>query len=94
MHMIAYHFFAILLPSPGFRFFLDVDPEEAHRRIVESRRESEMFESLEQLREVRVKALSLALMNGWRIIDANKSEEEVEAQIWESIHGQDRSLGI
>jgi dTMP kinase len=94
MHRIAYHFFAVLLPRPGFRIFLDVDPEEAHRRIVESRREREMFESLEQLREVRGKALSLALMNGWTIVDANRSEEEVEAQIWESLHERDRSLGI
>ena len=85
LHRIAYHFFAALLPRPGFRFFLDVEPEEAHRRIVESRSQLEMFESLEQLREVRWKALSLALMNGWTIIDANRSEEEVEAQIWERL---------
>lgn len=81
LHRIAYYFFADLLQSPRFMFFLDVDPEEARRRIVESRSALEMFESLEQLRKVGAKALSLAQMNGWTIIDANRSEEDVERQV-------------
>jgi len=85
LHRIAYHFFAALLPSPGFRFFLDVEPEEAHRRIVEIRSQMEMFESLEQLGRVKDKALSLARTGSWIIIDANQPEEIVEAQILENI---------
>jgi dTMP kinase len=81
----AYRFFASTLPRPEFKFFLDVEPEEAHRRIVESRSSQEMFESLEQLRKVGVRALSLARIDGWVIIDANKSEEEVESQIRENL---------
>jgi dTMP kinase len=85
LHMIAYHFFAALLPRPGYRFFLNVDPEEAHRRIVESRRRTEMFESLEQLRKVREKALSLARVGGWIIVDANQPEEIVGARLRECL---------
>jgi dTMP kinase len=81
----AYRFFALILPRPEYKFYLAVSPEEARRRIVESRSSQEMFESLEQLREVGVRALSLARMDGWIIIDANKSEEEVESQIRENL---------
>ncbi len=91
LHRIAYHFFAALLPSPGFRFFLDVDPEEAHRRIVESRSRMEMFESLEQLRKVREKALYLARIDSWIIVDANQPEEVVEAQLRERLCEEDRA---
>jgi len=81
LHRILYHFFAAILPRPGYKFYLDVDPEEAHRRILEDRSELEMFESLEQLRMVGVKALYLARMNGWAIIDGNGSRDDVEGRI-------------
>jgi thymidylate kinase len=62
-------------------FFLDVSPEEACRRIREARREQEMFEDITELRRVRVKALSLALVGKWTIVDAGKPVEEVEREI-------------
>jgi thymidylate kinase len=45
-----------------------------------------MFESLELLRKVRDRALSLARMDGWTIVDANRSEEDVETQIQMCLH--------
>lgn len=86
LYKIAYHFFATIIPRPRHKFFLNVDPEEAYRRIVESRSELEMFESLELLRKVRNRALSLARMDGWTIVDANRSEEDVETQIQMCLH--------
>jgi len=81
LHRIAYHFFAFTVPKSNFMFFLDVNPEEASKRIQKARRKREMFENVEKLRQVRVKALSLAFTDRWKIINANKPEKEVEAEI-------------
>jgi len=77
LHIIAYNFFALFVPKSSLMFFLDTSPSEAYRRIHQTRKNQEMFESLNELRKVRVKALSLALIGKWTIIDANKSTEEV-----------------
>jgi thymidylate kinase len=61
-------------------FFLDVAPEEAYRRV-RRRAEQEMFEGLAELRKIRDKALSLALMGKWTILDAGKPVDEVEKEI-------------
>jgi thymidylate kinase len=58
-------------------FFLDVAPKEAFRRIQETRARREMFESLDELRRTRLKALTLASMGGWKIVDANETAEKV-----------------
>lgn len=81
LHRIAYQFFAAFLPRPRFKFYLDVDADEAHRRIVESREKREMFESLLQLMKIGGRALSLARIFRWTIIDANRPEDEVERNI-------------
>ena len=78
---IAYIFFAVLLPKPRHKFYLDVAPERAHRRIEESRNQREMFESLEQLRKIGGRARALAGVAGWTIVDANGPKDEVERQI-------------
>jgi len=77
----AYQLFASILPRPTCKFFLDVEPEEANRRISENRKDREMFESLEQLRKVNEKALSLARVYRWTIVDANRPEDEVAKYI-------------
>ena len=81
---IAYHFFASIVPTSDFMFFLDVNPEEAYRRIQQERNKQEMFESLEELERISQKALSLALMDKWTIINANKpvktSKKKLENQ--------------
>jgi dTMP kinase len=82
---IAYHFFALTVPTSEFMFFLDVQPEEAERRIRQTRRQFEMFESLEQLKTIRQKALLLASEGKWVIIDAGKSVREVGDEIIQAV---------
>jgi dTMP kinase len=86
LHRIAYHFFAFTVPTSNFMFFLDVDPEEAFRRIRQTRDKLEMFESLEELKMVRNKALFLALIGKWKIVNANKPVEDVEKEIKKSFN--------
>lgn len=81
LHRIAYHFFFSIVPTSNLMFFLDVRPEEAYSRIRRMDERREMFEGLEELRRIRRKALSLALMGKWAIIDANKLVEDVEKEI-------------
>jgi dTMP kinase len=85
LHRIAYHFFALIVPTSDFMFFLDVSPEEAYRRIRQARNKREMFESLEELKQIRRKAVFLALMDKWTVINANKSAKEIEKEIRESL---------
>jgi len=66
-------------------FFLDVSPEEAYRRIQQTRNKREMFESLEELKRTRRKALSLASIDKWTIINANKPIKDVEKEIRKSL---------
>ena len=84
-HKIAYHFFASLVPTSDLMFFLDVNPEEAYRRIQQERKRREMFESLEELERIRYKALSLASIGNWTVIDANKSIKDIEKGIRKSL---------
>jgi dTMP kinase len=81
LHRLAYHFFASTVPTSEFMFFLDVPPEEAERRIHQTRKNFEMFENLDQLRGIRKKALVLASLGKWRIVNAEKPAEEVEEDL-------------
>ncbi|MEM3578225.1 MAG: thymidylate kinase [Candidatus Bathyarchaeia archaeon] len=81
MHKIAYHFFALWVPKSNFMFFLDVSPQEAHKRILQSRKRREMFESLEELEKIRRKALTLAFADNWKILDADKPIEYLHEEI-------------
>jgi len=81
LHRIGYHFFALFVPKSDAMFFLDITPHEAYRRIRRTRANQEMFESIDELRKVRVKGLSLAFLGKWAIIDANRSTEEVGMEI-------------
>ncbi|MGQ9640965.1 MAG: thymidylate kinase [Candidatus Bathycorpusculaceae bacterium] len=85
LHRIAYIFFVFTVPTSDLMFFFDVKPEEAYRRIQQTRRRQEMFESLEELEEARLKALSLALTGKWTIIDANKPMDAIEKEIRERL---------
>lgn len=81
LHKIAYHFFAFIVPTSNYMFFLDVNPEEAYERIRKERKKLEMFEDLEELEKVRIRALSLALIGEWMIVNANKPINEIEREI-------------
>ena len=77
----SYLFFYFVMPKPRHYLFLDVEPEEAYRRIREGRDSREMFESLDQLRKIGRRARALARVAGWTIVNANRSEDEVEREI-------------
>jgi len=66
---IAYRFFAGLVPTSSYMFFLDASPEELLARV-QQRSEIEMFETIEELTKVRKKALMLA--QDWNIVDTNR----------------------
>lgn len=85
LHVICYQFFASIVPTSSFMFFLDVRPDEAYRRIRQTRKTLEMFESPEELTEIRHKALCLALTHNWIIVDANKPIKDVEKEIRKSL---------
>ena len=76
-HVVAYNFFALLVPKSKHMFFLDVTPEVATTRIVKNRVSIEMFENLNALRKVRAKALDLTRFDEWTIIDSNRSSIDV-----------------
>lgn len=86
LHRIAYYFFASIVPTSNFMFFLDVEPKEAHRRIQMTRDRLEMFESSQELEQTRCKALSLALIDNWTVLDANQPIARVQEQIRKSLH--------
>jgi len=80
LHLVGYHFFALFVPKSNAMFFLDVSSDEAYRRI-STRSDQEMFEGLAELRKIRRKALSLALIGKWTILNAGKPVDEVEMEI-------------
>ncbi|MCE5213104.1 MAG: thymidylate kinase [Methanobacterium sp.] len=73
-----YKFFSIVLPTSDYMFFLDLEPEDALKRISE-REDQEMFENLEDLFKVRKKVLSLS--KGWKVINTSRSITEVQEDI-------------
>ena len=77
LHIIGYNFFASWVPKSRNMYFLDVTPHEAAARISANRKEKEMFESLEALKKVRAKALSLTRYSNWIILDSDRPEIEV-----------------
>ncbi len=70
-----YNFFTLILPTSEYMFFLDLEPEESLVRM-EQRTEKEMFENLDDLINVRKKALNLA--QGWYIINTTGTIADVE----------------
>jgi dTMP kinase len=85
IHQIAYHFFATIVPTSKFMFFLNVSEKEAHQRILQTRKTFEMFETMTNLIQIRQKALDLALKDNWTIINANNSRERVQQEIREHL---------
>jgi dTMP kinase len=78
---VAYNFFSAIVPKSNKMFFLDVTPEEAASRIAENRKQTEMFESVIALREVRSKALSLTRFDHWSIVDSSRPVAEVASAL-------------
>lgn len=86
---IAYGFFAGFVPTSKYMFFLDAHPDKLLGRIKE-REETEMFETLEELANVRKKALALA--GAWNIVDTAKSVEETYAHIEKMLNKLDKKI--
>jgi dTMP kinase len=75
---LLYKFFCLILPTSDYMFFLDLEPEEALKRI--SKRENhEIFENLEDLIKVREKVIKLS--GGWKLINTVGSIDEVQEEI-------------
>jgi dTMP kinase len=79
--IISYHFFSTILPKPKKTIFLDIEPEEAYRRISLRKSGKEMFESLIQLKKIRMRANSLAQENNWSFIKGKGTLVDVEKRI-------------
>lgn len=75
---IGYNFFVNFVPTSKYMFFLDASPELMLERV-ELRKEKEMFETLDKLREVRKKAL--ILVKDWNIIDTAGSVKDTYEKI-------------
>jgi len=88
LDIVAYNFFAAVVPKSKNMFFLDVNPEEAAERIAQNRKKTEMFESLTALRKVRAKALALTRFDGWTILDSNKPVAEVALSLKKRLFGE------
>jgi dTMP kinase len=85
LERIAYHFFATIVPTSSFMFFLDVSPAEAYKRVSLRGEELEMFESLEELEKIRQKALALALEDNWIIVEADRAMDQIQEEIRRNI---------
>ena len=70
-------------------FFLDVEPDELLKRLLE-RNEHEMFENLNDLIKVRHKAL--ALSDGWHIINTGNSIEDSQQDINKILDSLDKEI--
>ncbi len=93
LHKLIYHLLSVLLPTSPHMFYIRVTPEEAYRRITLNRALRERFETLEELRRVSGKALSLASTGGWIIVDGDRPEGEVQSQILRHL-GLDDSASV
>jgi len=75
------------IKKPDVTFFIDIDPEEALKRIDKRNKQKvEIFEHLEFLKKLRENYLSLVnlLDENLEIIDGTGSVEEVQERIWEA----------
>lgn len=82
---VAYRFFATIVPTSRYMFFLDARPAEAYKRAGKRGEQLEMFESLEELEKIRQKALALALEDSWIIVEADRTIKQVQEEILRNI---------
>jgi len=71
------------LPEPGVIFLLDIAPEEAARRKAHGRDKFER--DLPLLSRVRESYRRQAASEGWEVIDASRSKEEIAADVLDRI---------
>ncbi len=74
----AYRFFYNFVPTSGYMFFLDAEPETILKRI-QDRSDFEIFETYDNLVKVRRKALKL--VKDWFVVDTSGSVEDTFSKI-------------
>jgi len=89
---ISYRFFAAVVPTSPHMFFLDVAPSVADARLRQNREQLEMFENINELERTRLKALSLASVGNWIIINADESIDNVQKIIRKSLSTDSKLL--
>lgn len=77
----AYAVFRRLLPFPDLALFIDIEPEVALRRIESRDSAREMFETKEQLDNVRTVALRLTSSDGWVRVDNSEDGERAFREV-------------
>lgn len=70
----AYRFFELFFPPMEVSILVDLDPEEAFRRIESRGEELEVYEEPEKLRLIGGRMRKLADEHGWYVIDNGGSE--------------------
>ena len=85
----GYTFFEHFVPTSPYMFFLDAKPETLFKRIQE-RENMEIFETLEALERVRIKALSVA--TSWNIVDTSGSIEDTANHIQNMLKLLDKKM--
>ena len=84
---IAYQLFENFVPISSYMLFLDASPEELFKRV-QRRKEKEMFENIDELINVRTKALKLA--TNWNIICTDRSTKHTAAHIEDMLQKLDK----
>ena len=74
----GYSFFSQFVPTSQYMFFLDTSPDNLFERI-KVRKEKEIFETLNELENVRKK--SLLLIKNWNIVDTSGSIQDTYKKI-------------
>jgi dTMP kinase len=84
---IGYNFFYNFVPTSKYMFFLDASPEVLIERV-KNREQTEIFETLNELRNVRKK--SFMIIKNWNIIDTSGSIEDTYSQIEKILDNLDK----
>ena len=79
INTVVYKIVSAVLPKSDCMFFLDVSPEESLRRIKSRNEEEEMFENIDDLREVRSK--TKVATYEWNIIPADDPPEVISQKV-------------
>lgn len=87
----GYYVCTKVLPVPKRLLLVDIDPENALRRMARRNDQEEMFENLPSLKECREKILMLS--DDWRVLDNNSDEAVTRKVLEDQLETWDRSMG-
>ena len=90
INTIVYKIVSFVLPKSDCMFFLDVSPEESLRRIKSRNEAEEMFENIDDLREVREK--TKVATYEWNIIPADDPPEVISQKVIDICLKSDQKL--